>query len=348
MQKHSADSLRSIATDVFTACGTPREEAATVAEQLVASNLMGLDSHGVVRIPQYVGWICEGVIQPGAEIAVVKESGGTAIVDCGLNFGQVGGKRAMAIAMAKAREHKIACVLVTNCCHVGRLGYFTQMAAEDGMFAMAFVNSSKYGHIVVPYGGMEGRIAPNPLSYACPGPEYPLVADMALSTTAHGKVVIYRNRGERLPDGWIIDASGKPSTDPNVLFDTPHGWILPAGGNVGYKGFAMLLLAEILAGTLSGKAITDEVPDGTNGTCFVVIDISAFAPVESFRDAIGIMMAYMKSAPPAPGHEEVLMPGELDFRIMRERQEKGIPIEKVTWQQIEETAKALQVPIPVG
>jgi uncharacterized oxidoreductase len=348
MQRHSADSLRSIATEVFVACGTPGEEATIVAEQLVASNLMGLDSHGVVRIPQYVGWIHEGVIQPGAEIRVVKESGGTATVDCGLNFGQVGGQRAMEVAMAKAGEHGVSCVLVTNCCHVGRLGHFTQMAAEDGMFAMAFVNSSKYGHCVVPYGGMEGRIAPNPISYACPGPEHPLVSDMALSTTAQGKVVIYRNRGERLPEGWIIDASGEPSTDPNVLFDNPHGWILPAGGNVGYKGFAMLVLAELLAGTLSGKTITDEVPDGTNGTCFVVIDISAFAPVEVFRDAIGSMTAYMNSAPPAPGHEEVLMPGQLDFRIMKERQERGIPIEGVTWQQIEETAKALQVPIPEG
>ena len=168
-----------------------------------------------------------------------------------------------------------------------------------------------------------------------------------LSPKAQGKVVIHRNRGERLPEGWIIDASGKPSTDPNVLFDTPHGWILPAGGNVGYKGFAMLVLAEILAGTLTGKAITDETPDGTNGACFVVIDISAFAVVESFRDAIGIMTAYMKSAPPAPGFEEVLMPGELDFRIMRERRDKGIPIDAVTWQRIKETAEALQVPLAV-
>jgi len=345
MKRYSVDFLKTITSNIFAACGTPPEEADIVAEQLVASNLVGLDSHGVVRIPLYVRWLREGTVKPGGKISVIKEQGAMAVLDCGYNFGQVGGYRAMKLAMEKAKEYKVACVLATHCCHVGRVGYFTQMAAETGMFALAFVNSPKTGHSVVPYGGLEGRIAPNPISYAVPGPERPIVADMALSTTAQGKVVVYRNRDQQLPEGWIIDAAGNPSTDPNELFKKPRGWILPLGGNLGYKGYALLLLAEIISSTLAGNVITDDIPDGTNGACFIVVDISAFLPVEQFREAIGAMTVYIKSAPPAPGFKEVLLPGEIDFRIMVERQTQGIPIEPVTWQQIQETAKALQVPI---
>lgn len=208
---------------------------------------------------------------------------------------------------------------------------------------MACVNSPKPGHSVVPFGGLQGRIAPNPLSYAVPGATHPVVADMALSTTAQGKVVVYRNRGQQLPEGWIIDADGRPSTDPDELFKEPRGWILPIGGNVGYKGFALLLLAEILGGALAGHAITDDIPDGTNGVCFIVMDISAFLPVERFRGLMGEMAAYMKSAPPAPGFDEVVLPGELDWRILAEREAKGIPIGPATWQQICKVAKEVGV-----
>jgi uncharacterized oxidoreductase len=325
MQRHSADFLTDLTRDIFVA----------------------LDSHGIVRIPQYVGWTRQGPLKPGGRISIVKEQGAMAILDCGSNFGQVGGLRAMEVAITKAKEYKVACVVAIHCCHVGRLGYFTHMAAEAGMFALAFVNSptGPKAHGVVPYGGLEGRITPNPLSYAAPGPERPIVADMALTTTSGGKVVVYRNRGRQLPEGWIIDAAGNPSTDPNDLFRKPQGWILPLGGNVGYKGFAFLLLSEMLAGTLAGNVITDDLPIGFNGVCFMVLDISAFLPVERFREAIGVMTAYMKSAPPAPGFEEVLMPGEIDFRIMAERQANGIPIDPVTWQSILDVAEELQVPV---
>lgn len=346
MQRYSPAQLITLARDIFAAYGTPSQDATIVAEQLVASNLMGLDSHGVVRIPLYVRWINEGTIKPGAAISMVSESGGTAIVDCGYNFGQVGGLRGMEVAIQKAREHKVSCVVLQRCCHVGRLGYFTQMAAEAGMFALATVNSPKKGAAVVPFGGLEGRLAPNPISFAAPGADHPLIADMALSTVSEGKVRIYRNRGQKLPEGWIIDSEGRPSVDPEVFYGNPRGWLLPLGGSLGYKGFAFLLMAEILSGTLGGEVITVDRPNGSNGACFIVLDISAFTPVESFRQHIGEMGAYMKSAPPAPGFTEVMMPGEPDFRAKAEREAQGIPIEPVTWGQICEVALGCHVPIP--
>jgi uncharacterized oxidoreductase len=332
-----------VARSIFVACGTPSDEASIIAEQLVISNLMGLDSHGVVRIPQYVDWINRGTIRPGAPISVVDERGGVSVVDCGFNFGQVGALRAIEVAIEKAREFKIACVLTRRCNHAGRLGYFTQMAAEAGMFALATCNSPRQAHNVVPFGGMEGRLATNPISYAVPGPDNPIVSDMSTSTAAEGKIRLYRNRGLKLPEGWIIDGSGKASVDPDDLYDTPNGWILPLGGAGGYKGFALGILVEILSGTLAGDLITEYKRDGNNGVCFIVIDISAFMPVDQFRRLIGEMVSYMKATPPAPGFKEVMLPGEIDFRIFKDRQAKGIPIEPVTWRQIQESASAVQV-----
>jgi uncharacterized oxidoreductase len=345
VKRFSPEFLQTLGTKVFTACGAAHDHAAIVAEHLVASNLMGVDSHGVVRIPLYVGRIRAGEIDLGGAVSVVSEQGATAVVDCGFNFGQLGGLRALEVAVAKAREHKVACVVTKRCRHIGRLGHYTHMAAEEGMFAQVFVTGAKSGHFVVPYGGSQGRLPPAPVSWAVPGPDHPIVADMAMSTASLGKIMVYRNRGEPLPKGWIVDAAGNPSTDPNELFKSPPGHILPFGGNVGYKSYAFLLLAEILAGRLAGTGILDDVPLGTNGVCFIVVDISAFLPLQRFKTLVAEMIDYIKSSPPAPGFDEVVLPGELDFRTCLERKAQGIPIEPVTWQQIKDTAEELGVSV---
>jgi uncharacterized oxidoreductase len=219
------------------------------------------------------------------------------------------------------------------------------LAAEAGMFGQVFVTGAKSGHFVVPFGGAEGRLCPSPISWAVPGPDHPILADMAMSTTSLGKLMVYRNRGEQLPQGWVIDAEGKPSTDPNELFRTPPGHLLPFGGNVAYKSYAFLLLAEVLAGRLAGTGILDDVPLGTNAVCFIAVDISAFLPVERFRELVAEMVAYIKSSQPAPGFGEVLLPGELDFRTRGERRTHGIPIAPTTWKRIKATAEQLGVPV---
>ncbi len=345
MPTFSAAFLTTLSARVFAALKAPPAEAQIVAEHLVLSNLMGLDSHGVVRIPLYTRWVREGPIRPGAPVTVLHSNQALVTVDCGYNFGQVGALRATQAAIARAKEHGIACALTRNCAHVGRVGHYTQLAAEAGMFALAVANSPRSGHWVVPFGGLEGRIGANPISWAAPGSAHPVLADMALSTTAQGKVVVYRNRGKQLPEGWIIDAAGKSSTDPGDLFKKPHGWILPLGGNVGYKGFGLLLLAEVLSGTLAGNAMTDDIPDGSNGFCIIVMDIAAFTPAEEFRRLVAAMTGYVESAPAAPGANPVMMPGELEFRSMAERQANGIPIEEATWSAIRDTAGSLRVPV---
>ena len=334
--------LRAYATHIFKACKAPDAEAAIISDHLVTANLMGFDSHGVIRIPEYLGYVREGMIQSGASIQVVKETATTATVDCGWNFGQVGALRAMEVGIEKARTHHVSTVVTIRCCHAGRIGTYTQMAAEQGFLAMALANSLHAGRWVLPWGGKEGRLATNPISFAvpCPGAE-PILSDFSTAETAEGKIRLYRNRGDRVPAGWIVDAEGNPSRDPEDFYGPPRGAILPFGGERGYRGYALSLLVDVLGGILAAStSLADR--DG-NGICFIVIDIEAFQSRERFGELIGEMKRFVKSSPPAEGFAEVALPGELDFRLKRKRLETGIPLDDRTWEAIRTAAEGVGV-----
>lgn len=330
---------------LFEALGAPADEARTAADGLVTSSLMGHDSHGVMRIPEYIDLVKQGDVVPGAAIAIEQRSTTTAVANCGYNFGAVGAERAMARAIELARQQKTSCVITKRCNHVGRLGAYVQQAADAGVIALATCNSPKSGHFVLPFGGREGRLATNPIAYGVPTRGDPIVADLSTSVAPEGKVRFHRNSGKRLPDGWVLDANGNPTNDANEYYGPPRGGILPLGGSVGHKGFALGLLVEILGSALAGTSSLDEEVVG-NGVCFVVIDPSTFCPLDRFRELMDEMVAYVKSSRPAPGFEEVVVPGELEFRTLRERQESGIPVDDVTWEAIERHAAELGVELP--
>jgi hydroxycarboxylate dehydrogenase B len=337
-----ADPLRKVTAKVFQACGAPAEEAMVVADHLVTANLMGLDSHGVMRIPQYLDDVRRGVICPGSPIKLVKETETTAIVECGWNFGQVGGVAAMKVATSKAQQFQTAIVVARFCNHAGRLGAYTQMAAEKGFMAVAFCNSPRHGHFVLPWGGRKARLATNPISFAVPSNSGdPILADFSTAESSEGKIRLYRNQGNPLPNGWIVDAEGHASTDPSDFYGPPEGAILPFGGVKGYRGFALSLLVEILGGLLGGSRITVDQPG--NGLAFLVINISAFQDPQGFVSLIHELQDYMKSSPPAEGFDEVILPGELDFKTKKIRLRDGIPIDEDTWQQISSSANLVGV-----
>jgi uncharacterized oxidoreductase len=338
--------LRKFTRKVFEASGSPPADAAIVADHLVDANLLGVDSHGLIRIPQYVNEIRKGEIHPAAPVVVARETETTAAVDCGWNFGQVGAMRAMEVAVAKARQHHTACVVAQRCGHIGRLGAFTEFAARHGFLALGFCNSPLHGHFVLPWGGREPRLATNPISFAFPaGSGDPIVADFSTASSPEGKIRVYRDRKKALPEGWIVDAEGKPSTDPASFYGPPMGAILPFGRESGYRGFALGLLVEVMGGALAGLNITVDQPG--NGVGFIVIDASAFMPGEHFYELIEEMRRYVKSSKPAEGCEEVLMPGEPEARTSRERKQQGIPLDEATWEAILNSAHSLGVEWPV-
>jgi LDH2 family malate/lactate/ureidoglycolate dehydrogenase len=346
MPAYPENELRKFTRQIFEASGSPAADAAIVADHLVDSNLLGVDSHGLIRIPQYVSEIRKGEIQPAAPVVVAQETETTAAVDCGWNFGQVGAMRAMEVAVAKAGEHHTACVVAQRCGHAGRLGAYTEFAARQGFIALGFCNSPRHGHFVLPWGGREPRLATNPISFAFPaGGEEPIVADFSTASSPEGKIRVYRDRQKALPEGWIVDAAGKPSTDPASFYGPPMGAILPFGRESGYRGFALGLLVEVMGGALAGLNITVDQPG--NGVAFILVDPSAFMPGENFFELIEEMRGYVKSSKPAQGFEEVLMPGEPESRTARHRKLHGIPLDETTWQAILNSAHSLGVEWPL-
>ena len=338
--------LLQITRDIFKACGAPSSEAEIVAEHLVTSSLMGLDSHGIIRIPQYVNAVKEGIIRPGAAITILEETSTTAIVDAGYNFGQVGGMRAIKIAIEKARENSVSSVIVRRCNHAGRLGAYPYLATEEGFISMAMCSSIGGGHFVSPWGGREGRLATNPIAFAAPTKGNPLLIDISTSVTSEGKIRVKREQNELMPEEWILNASGNPSTNPKDFYGPPKGVILPLGGKQGYKGYAFSLMVEILAGILLGDGYTPkDIKEPINGLWLMVLDISAYMNIKQFRHRIDGLIKYLKSSSPANGFSEVTVPGELDFGKMKERKVKGIPVEDRIWRQIEGLAKELGVKI---
>lgn len=330
---------------MFAACGAPVEDAAIVAEELVEASLMGLDSHGVVRYIQYVDEVLRGRIKPGSPVRIVNETPSTAVVDCGFNFGPVSARKMVTIVTSKAAQSNVAFVVSLNSHHISRLGSCVQKIAEQGMFGFATCNSSKHGHWVVPWGGREGRLATNPLAYAAPTSGWPVVMDMSTAMIAEGKIRILMNQGEDVPDQCILDANGNPTNDPADFYGPPHGTILPLGSQRGYKGFGLGLLVEILSGIIAGMATSMEHPC-TNGLAIMALNPGAFCGVEQFRDLMDDLSEYMTTTPPAPGFDEVVMPGTYDFRMREKRLIEGIPLDSQTWSQIVEAAR--RVGITVG
>jgi uncharacterized oxidoreductase len=338
MPTFTAEYLLRACTDVFVALGAPEAEARVAADELVESSLMGFDSHGVMRASQYALEIGEGRIRPGSPITITKETPTTALVDCGFNFGAVSAQRMVEIASDKARNG-IACVVSQNSHHVGRLGAWPQKLAERGLIGLAFVNNTKGGHSVAPWGGRQGRLGTNPIAWAVPvlAGNTPIVMDMATCMMPEGKIRVSLHSGKPLPPGIIVDAAGRPSTEPKDFYGPPRGAILPFGSHYGYKGFGLALLVEVLGGVLAGYAASEPYQH-VNGLCLIAIDPEAFCGAATFKALIDDLRAYVTDVPLMDGFGEVVMPGVIDFRVREQRLRDGIPLADESWRLITEAA----------
>ena len=340
MPTFTPEHLTDAASRALASAGVPADEAQTIARSLVASNLLGHDSHGVLRLPQYLGMIRDGTVRPGAPVTVARETSCTALVDGNYGFGQVVARRAMEIAIEKAATHGTSAVAVRHASHVGRLGEYTAMAADHGMIGMAMINNHGGGLCMAAWGGISRRLSPNPLSFAIPMDEGdPIVLDMTSSVCAEGKLRVMRNQGRAVPEGWVIDAQGRATTNPADFYGPPQGALLPIGGPVGYKGSGLCLVMDILAGALSGAGCSGSSDVmGLQGVFLTVTDVACFVTPEEFRREVRDFIRYLKDSPKLPGVGEILIPGEPEFREQRRRLQEGIAVDAETWRQIVEAA----------
>ncbi|GIX07424.1 MAG: dehydrogenase [Candidatus Poribacteria bacterium] len=316
---------------------------------LTEAHLAGHDSHGAIRVTQYCRAIRRGRIVPGAPIETLRLTPTIGIFDAHWNFGPVAMRQVLQEARLRAREVGLFAYGIRRCNHIGRLGHYTERAAREGFVAWLTVNSIGPATRVAPFGGAEGRLGTNPISVAFPAPGDPILIDLTTSVVAEGKLRVYRNAGKPIPEGWILDAHGRPSTDPNDFYGPPPGVLLPFGGVAAHKGFALSMMVELLSGTLTGAGNVGGAGDHVgNGVFGLLLDVEAFRPLEAFQEAVARFAEYVKSARPAPGFQEVILPGEPEARTRRQRLQEGIWIDKTTWEQLCQEAVYYQVEVPIN
>ena len=347
MPRIPVDQLKSISISIFKAIGIPEAKAETVANLIIEANLAGHDSHGLLRLPQYVLAVQANTIDPDADIEIVSQTPSTALIDGHWGFGQVVATQAMEIAIEKAKTHAITAVNVYNSNHIGRLADYVLTAAQAGMVGLLFLNGHGADQGVAPWGGIARRLGTNPLACAIPTQqEAPILIDLTTSTVAGGKIRDYRNRGAPLPEGWLIDAQGNSSTQPAAYLDDPKGALLPFGGIAGHKGYALSMLVEILAGAMCEAGCSrPQSPKLGNAFLALVINIEHFTPIADFEAHVAQLIDFIKTASTAPGFDEILIPGERSAHTRRKRLQNGIPLDDATWGNLLEVAREVGVPV---
>ncbi|HEU5018915.1 MAG TPA: Ldh family oxidoreductase [Pseudolabrys sp.] len=305
--------LRQFAAAAYERAGLAESDARLCADTLVQADLWGHPSHGVMRLSWYVARLRAGVCDPKAIPEVVVDGGAIAVLDGHDAMGQVIAARAAELAVSRAKEHGIGAVGVRRSNHFGTALYFTLMAARQNCVAFLSTNASP---AMAPWGGRSKIVGTNPWSWAAPAGRYaPMALDMANTAVARGKIYVARQKGACIPEGWAMSAEGLPTTDPGEAI---AGLILPMGQ---HKGYAIAVLMDMLSGVLTGSAFGSKVHGPYQaehksgaGHFMVAIDVAAFQPVAEFNAKMERLIAELKSAPRAPGHDEISYPGEMESR----------------------------------
>ncbi|MCK9459408.1 MAG: Ldh family oxidoreductase [Proteobacteria bacterium] len=327
--------------DVFVGLGVPEADAAVCAEVLITADRYGIDSHGISRCkPIYYDRIKLGILSPVTELEIVKETETTAVIDGHNGMGHAIAKRAMQMAIDKARAYGLGMTAVRNSSHYGIAGYYALMAIENGMIGMTGTNARPS---IAPTFGVENMLGTNPLTIGCPTDDpFPFLLDCATSVTQRGKIELLARAGREMPSGWVVDHDGRSPTDSiRTLKDLVAGTaaLVPLGGlgetTAGYKGYGFATFVEILSAALQDGRCLKQL-NGTEdgrpipyrlGHFFLAIDIAHFVPLELFRGIAGSITRALRGSEKAPGAERIYTAWEKEHERSVERAARGVPIE---------------------
>lgn len=331
--------LVTLVAAIMRGVGCSADEAQAVATRLVDANCVGHESHGVIRVAKYLEWVRDGTLRPNTAPTLVVDTETLAIVDGNRGFGQVIGEYATRLGIAKAAKMGIAMIGLRNCGHLGRVGEWAEMAAAQGQVSLHFLNTSG-AQRVAPYGGSDRRLSTNPISIGVPidGGD-PVILDVTTSTVAEGKLMVALNKGEHVPDGWIIDRDGAPTTDPKAFYD--GGALLTIGA---HKGSGLSIVTDLLAGALSTGRSSD--PEDTvlrNNMLSIYIAPAVYAPDGAVAREARRFVDWVKASPPRKSGEPVLAPGDVERRTRTERLQTGVPIDDKTWSDLLDAAKSVGI-----
>ena len=315
--------------------GSSDAEVEAVTGNLIEANLTGHDSHGIGMLPRYVEAYQQGGLTPNQHVRTVLDAGTLLRLDGGAGFGQVIGREAMELGIARARQHGSCMVALGNSHHLGRIGAWAEQSARAGLVSLHFVNVIARG-IVAPYGGADARFGTNPFAAGIPltGSE-PVILDFATSIMAQGKTRVAFNKGELLPPGCLLDDKGRPTREPRFGVNPPFGALLAFGE---HKGYGLALLCELLGGALAA-GMTQHSEDITqkrilNGMLTVLIDPAALADRTAFEREALTFIDWVKASPPREGFDSVRIAGEPEREKRVQRTAHGITVDATTWNEI--------------
>ncbi len=324
---------------ILIATGMREDCCDALVETQVLTESRGVISHGIGLLGRYVNEICEGLYTMDPQIRIVRETPGTAVIDGDNALGAYIGVEATKIAIAKAKNVGSATVVVRNCNHYGAGLSYADMACKEGMMAWLYCNANPG---MAPMGGTKAIVGTNPYTFGAPAGKYPsYILDMATSTVAFNKIMHYRSEGKQLPEGWIVDKNGKPSTDPNAILE--GGSILPFGG---LKGFALSTMVDLAGGLLSGASYTYDVncvpapgKPATIGFMINVVNIEALMDMDEYTRRMEDFIDTLHANPLAEGATRILYPGQMEGEREEKAAAEGIEVDKLTWESFSRAAK---------
>jgi LDH2 family malate/lactate/ureidoglycolate dehydrogenase len=323
-----ADLLRVVGA-VFEATGMAPADAIQVADSLVAADRRGIHSHGTLRVPEYVDKLTTGGVNPQGRPRLVSCVGGALVIDGDNAMGQVAAAFAMRAAIEQARDTKVAFAAVRGSNHCGALDHWVMRAARDGMIGLASTNALP---TMAPWGGLDKIIGMNPFAAAFPADKEPdIVLDLAFGATAHGKIRVYHQKGEAIPEGWAYDAEGRPTTD---AAEALVGLIQPVGQHKGIglavvMGMLSTLLSGASYGTELGNMVTGPKP-GHDGHFFAALDVAAFQPLPTVRARVDAISRDIQDSRRANGTDRLYPPGLLESEFQARHDVEGIPLNEAT------------------
>jgi len=337
--------LREFTGKVFIKAGMTPEDSETVADVLVWANLRGVDSHGVLRIPWYVGMIETGQIKINPDVKILKETPAIELIEADRSFGPVVTVSAMDRVIKKAEAMGIGWSVIRNHSHQGAMAYYSLIAARANMAGIAIVCSPPN---MAPYGAKARGLHNSPISIAVPAEKHrPLVLDMATSVAAGGKLSLAQDKGIPIPEGWAMDKDGKITTDPNLAHS-----LIPTGGT---KGSGMAMMFECLSSIMASNPLLEPVllddqkeRRHMQNSIVAAINIGMFADVEEYKTHIDTLIDCLKALPKADGVDEILVPGEPEDKCHDERMKNGIPLPDGTIQNLRGVAEKLGIGFSLG
>src|SRR6266850_2807195 len=340
------DALHRWTAELWLAAGSNEREATLTADHLVAANLAGHDSHGVGMVPRYVDALLEGELKLNRNATVITDGGNVLVLDGARGLGQSVAFQAMELAIGRAQERGVCVMGLRNSHHIGRVGHWAEQAVASGLVSIHFTNAVSAPPMVAPHGGAQARFVTNPFTVGIPGPGgEPIVLDFATSAIAQGKVRVAYNKRDKVPPGCLIDAQGRPTDDPAVLFEPEEG---PRGALVtfaGHKGYALAMVCELLGAALTGGPTTRPANLTMkhaiwNNMLAIVFDPARLGSGASFEAEARSFIDWVRSAPLTGAIDSILMPGDPERRSRKERAQ-AVPVDGGTLQQLDEAAAAI-------